>query len=38
MIDGVFDHHEEEIFDLRAIDASIFPEKETYILKRFAFN
>ena len=31
MIDGVFDHHEEEIFDLRAIDASNFPEKETYI-------
>jgi hypothetical protein len=38
MIDGVFDHHEEEVFDLRAMYASIFPEKGTYILKRFAFN
>jgi hypothetical protein len=30
-VDGVFDHHEGEFFDLQAIDASNFPETETYI-------
>jgi hypothetical protein len=30
-MDGDCDHHEGEIFDLQAIDASNFLEKETYI-------
>ena len=30
-MDGFCDHYEGEFFDLQAIDASNFPEKETYV-------